>query len=118
MNKEKEIEEMGKAMCEKFRSDHCGNDCECANEFIAEKLINAGYGNVKQAVEEFAEKVKPIIGELVELMFNDYESHCKITNCEKDDGISCGCNICIEENEKLWKSKIDNLITELYGVDE
>lgn len=58
MNSEKEIEKMGKAMCEEFRSDHCGNDCECANEFIAEKLINAGYGNIKQAVKEFAEKLK------------------------------------------------------------
>ena len=80
--------------------------------------IVAFNGNVKQAVKEFAEKVKPIIGELVELMFNDYESHCKVTNCEKDDDIPCGCNICIEENEQLWKSKIDNLITELYGGEE
>ncbi|MDE6965505.1 MAG: hypothetical protein K2O94_00850 [Clostridiales bacterium] len=88
MNKKKEIEEMGKAMCEKFRSDHCGNDCECANEFIAEKLINAGYGNVKQAVKEFGEKLK-----------KEFTNYCELP-------IKQSCNI------------VDNLITELYGADE
>ncbi len=26
----------------------------------------------------------------------------------------CGCSICIEENKQVWKSKIDDLIKELY----
>lgn len=43
MTKEEQIEEIGKVMCEEFRSEHCGNDCECDNEYIAEKLYNAGY---------------------------------------------------------------------------
>lgn len=130
MNNEKEIEEMGVAIFKSYGSllcQPCGSFDSCEKngkpdcglcDGLAKDLINANYGNVKQAVEEFAEKVKPIIGELVELMFNDYESHCKVTNCEKDDDIPCGCSICIEENEQLWKSKIDNLITELYGADE
>lgn len=116
MNKEKEIEEMANAVG--IAQEELGEVAYEPYRQIFEACVNSGIGNVKQAVEEFAEKVKPIIGELVELMFNDYESHCKVTNCEKDDDIPCGCNICIEENEQLWKSKIDNLITELYGVDE
>lgn len=58
MGKQKEIERIGKIMCEEFNSEICGNECECDNKVIAEKLISAGYGNVKQAVKEFAEKVK------------------------------------------------------------
>lgn len=72
----------------------------------------------QQAVKEFAEKIKPIIDELVELMFNDYEPNCKVENCEKPDDIPCGCSICVEENKQLWENKIDNLITELYGADK
>lgn len=92
MNKEKEIDRLGKAMCEKFRSDHCGNDCECANEFIAEKLINAGYGNVKQAVKEFAEKLK--------------------SNSKRFGNID-------SDNYYVWfESELDKLFNELYGADE
>jgi hypothetical protein len=92
MNSEKEIEKMGKAMCEEFRSDHCGNDCECANEFIAEKLINAGYGNVKQAVKEFAEKLK--------------------SNSKRFGNID-------GDNYYVWfESELDKLFNELYGADE
>lgn len=95
--------------------------CECMGciEDSAAKLVSAGIGDKKQAVKEFAEKkVKPLIDELVELMFNDYESHCKVENCEKPDDIPCGCSICVEENKQLWESKIDDLFTELYGADD
>ena len=44
------IEEIGKVMCEEFRSEHCGNDCECANEFIAKKLVEQGYRKIPKGV--------------------------------------------------------------------
>ena len=46
MTDEQRIEEIGKAMCKEFRSKHCGNDCECANEFIAKKLVEQGYRKI------------------------------------------------------------------------
>lgn len=74
MDKKQKIEEIGKVMCEEFRSEHCGNDCECDNEYIAERLYNAGYRKIeddcavitkdelkeykRQSVKEFAEKLK------------------------------------------------------------
>lgn len=74
MDKKQQIEEIGKVMCEEFRSEHCGNDCECDNEYIAEKLYNAGYRKIDddcavitkaelkqykvQAVKEFSERLK------------------------------------------------------------
>lgn len=82
MDKEKEIEEMAKVLYGHYcKDDKCGECKEpsCLEYRRAVKLYNAGYGDVKQAVKEFAENaVKPIIGELVELLFNDNEPDCKI----------------------------------------
>lgn len=119
MNKEKEIEEMANLIaiaCPDLIDENCGGT-SCVS-CLTKKLYNAGYGNVTQAVQEFAEKVKPLIDELVELLFNDNESTCLVEDCEKSDDIPCGCSICIEENKQVWKKKLDNLITELYGEDE
>lgn len=105
MNKEKEIEKIGKVMCKEFRSEHCGNDCECANEFIAETLIDAGYGNVKQAVKEFGERIKDFI-------FQNTSIGC-VTVCGEEypvNKLSC-------TPEALY-DKIDDFMTELYGGDE
>lgn len=80
------------------------------------KLADKNYGNIEQTVREFAEnEVKPLIDELVELLFNDNESTCKVDNCEKGSDIPCGCSICVEENKQFWKNKIDFLIKERFG---
>lgn len=85
------------------------------NVNLALHLMGAGYGNIKQNVKEFSENiVKPIIDELVKLLFNDNESNCKV-DCEKGSDIPCGSSICIEENKQYWKNKIDDLIEEHYG---
>lgn len=123
MNNENESEKMARAVLD---AERYHRKALCLNrvgksrlDCICESLYAAGYGDKKQAVKEFAEKkVKPLIDELVELMFNDYESHCKVENCEKPDDIPCGCSICVEENKQLWESKIDDFITELYGDDK
>lgn len=63
MDKEKEIEEMVKVL-EKANEPIEYDDNECCmfayptQKDIAEELYNAGYGNVKQAVKEFAEELK------------------------------------------------------------
>ncbi len=90
MNKEKEIEEMAKAIdyvIYQYSSDPNTPPDNNLSECIAYDLIVRGYGNVKQAVKDFAEKLK----EQMEL--NGYRS-------------------------PLHNRIIDNLITELYGVDE
>lgn len=51
MNNKNEIEKMARII-KPFVTVLCEEDT------IAEALVNAGYGNVKQAVKEFAEKLK------------------------------------------------------------
>lgn len=66
MNKEKQIEEMAKLIdgsecpsekCPKMDKEQVKAFGAC-NIHRAQILYNAGYGNVKQAVKEFAEKLK------------------------------------------------------------
>lgn len=62
MEKEKQIEEMIKITdshnCPKGQCFKFGYSC---NRCKIETLINAGYGNIKEAVKEFAEKLKSFI---------------------------------------------------------
>lgn len=94
MNKEKEIEEMEKAIISaNARVWEDGGDCYHAGEYReptarerAERLINAGYGNIEQAVKEFAEDLEKKFGARIDWlrerqrMFaeqRDYrEAHC------------------------------------------
>lgn len=85
MNNEKEIEKMARII-KPFVTVLCEEDT------IAEALFNAGIGDKKQAVEEFAEKLK----------------RTKNTIC-------IGGRIFIEV---IAIKAIDTLITELYGADE
>lgn len=103
------------AMC-----THIDGECDCScTDCIAQGLVALGIGDKKQAVIEFAEnKVKPLIDELVELLFNDDEPDCKVDDCEKGDDIPCGSSICIEENKQVWKSRVDKLVKEICGGEE
>ena len=113
MDKEKEIEGMANEL-------HCAtNESLISCRKIARILVERrGYGNVEQAVKEFAEnKVKPLIDELIELLFNDGIPNSKVDNCEKGDDIPCGSSICVEENKQVWKNKLDDLIKEFCDKD-
>lgn len=57
MDKEKEIEEMARDLDKNCLAFTFGYSIETTTIKFAEMLINAGYGNVKQAVKEFAEAV-------------------------------------------------------------
>lgn len=95
MNKE-EMEEMAKAL-----RVHCPVEellDELPFDLYAANLLIYGYGNVKQAVKEFAEKLKNIVYVLS-------------IGTEMD-----GSNLIIQVSELI--KAIDNLITELYGADE
>lgn len=121
MDKKKEIEEMAKVMYRHYcKDDKCG-ECKqpnCLEYRRAVRLYNAGYGNVKQAVKEFAENaVKPIIDELVELLFDHEDGTCMVGTCHKISDIPCGSSICIEENKLHWKNKIDDIVKGLYGEE-
>ena len=70
MDNQKEIEEMAKIIataknCKALALSECINrDCKikkeygCRSYFQAETLYNAGYGNVKEALKKFAERIK------------------------------------------------------------
>jgi len=103
MDKEKKIEGMAKVLygiyCGK---DECGK-CKqpnCADYHRAELLVNAGYGDVKQAVKEFAEELK-------EALIEEQKATCSLPSCGY--GIAKGIQISLD--------KIDNRIKQLYGED-
>ena len=67
MSKEKEIEEMAKAIDNviyQYSSDPYTPPESHLSECIAHDLIMRGYGNIKQAVKEFADKAIEIIAEV------------------------------------------------------
>lgn len=92
MDKEKEIQEMTSEILGKSFGCDCTNLGYIIAKEVAETLFNAGYGNIKQAVKEFAEKLKE------ELWKFD-------GSWQEYDG------------EELCET-VDNLLTELYGADE
>ena len=68
MDKQKEIEKMAYCLCtfpEKYglplSCESCGNNGNCVRQKTAEELINKGYGNVRAAVEDVAERIKTAI---------------------------------------------------------
>lgn len=83
MDKEKEIEELAEELEKGKEYPYITTPTE-----MAERLVIVGYGNVKQAVKEFAEKLKNYIK-------NKY----------------AGCDLI-----RIWE--IDSLITQIYGADD
>lgn len=60
MDNDKEIEKIAKSMCADY-APYCGCGCcaqHCQIEKFAKNLIDAGYGNIAQAVEEFKDDLK------------------------------------------------------------
>lgn len=55
-DKQKQIEEMAKEMCKEYGTYTCKNECQlcgdCANEYIAENLIAAGYRKQSDTARE------------------------------------------------------------------
>lgn len=108
MNNEQEIEEMAKVLFESGvaldATDFAfGVDGDDHFTRLAIKLVNAGYGNVKQAVKEFAERLKKEIIEGGGTCLDEYD-------IGKQDGYNSAC--------EHHRQAIDDLITELYGADE
>jgi uncharacterized protein YlxW (UPF0749 family) len=68
---------------------------------------------LKNAVKEMQEKVAEIVGELVELVFDDSMPNCIVPHCHKPDSIGCGHRICIDENKAIWLDKIDQIAKEM-----
>lgn len=94
MNKEKEIEDMAKEL-------HCAtNESFISCRKIARILVERrGYGNVKQAVKEFAENIIELLDEMGMERSSEY-----------NDGYDDGVADCI--------TNIKSRLTELYGADE
>ncbi len=91
MEKEKQIEEMIKTM-----TGFCIPTSD--DEIRAKLLYAAGYGNVKEAVKEFAERVKGIFSGNAEERQKGYEKE-------------IGCSLTVGE----FNEEIDELIKEVCG---
>ena len=61
-DREKQIDEMAKVMCEEYNTDICKHECptatDCANILIARRLIAAGYRKQSDTAREFVDKLK------------------------------------------------------------
>ena len=106
MNNEQEIEEMAKVLFESGvaldATDFAfGVDGDDHFTRLAIKIVNAG--NVKQAVKEFAERLKKEIIEGGGTCLDEYD-------IGKQDGYNSAC--------EHHRQAIEDLITELYGADE
>ncbi len=66
-----------------------------------------------EAYREFAERAKPILKEMFDLMLDDDEGKCIIENCKKHSSIPCMNEYCIKENWQAWETKIDTTLEEL-----
>lgn len=105
MEKEKQIEEMAKLMCENSRRCYelCGNCYGEKDNFygckgFAELFYNAGYGDTKQAVKEFAARVKAKF----------YANSVSRTKGYKEERV---CDLTVDE----FNGEIDELVKEVCG---
>lgn len=76
MNKQKEIEKIKTIMgCDYDYCESCYTHSRksCSLRPIAERLVDAGYGNVRAAVREFAEKLKERNGNSYYVVTISYE---------------------------------------------
>lgn len=112
MEKEKQIEEMAEALCRLIKDGdikgcescyfrHDGYECTCKYRKYAIQVHDAGYGNVKEAVKEFAKKLKKRVEEA------------------KTDIVPEGCDMYFENGaiccEVIIFLKMDELIKEVCG---
>lgn len=73
-----------------------------------------GYEKGKaDAVRKMQERTAEIIGDLVELVFDDSMPNCIVPHCHKPDSIGCGHRICIDENKAIWLEKLDQIAKEM-----
>lgn len=80
MDKQKEIEKMAFSVCKvqnEYESitscEKCGYTGICRNQEYAEEFIKKGYGDVRAAVKEFADKVLSKIYSALDYCPNDYD---------------------------------------------
>ena len=71
-----------------------------------------------EAYKECIEKAKSIVREMVDIMFDDNESKCRIGNCRYTSNVACGNEVCLTENRAFWNSKLDNLLKEMGGEEK
>ena len=81
-----------------------------APETEREKLIRQTRADT---VKKMQERAAEIVGELVELVFDDNMPNCIVPSCHKPDSIGCGHRICIDENKAIWLDKINQIAKEM-----
>lgn len=118
MNKEKEIEEMAKVLFESGvaldATDFAfGVDGDDHFTRLAIKLVNVGFGNVKQAVNDFAERLKEKFSKRISALKNSEEECQEVGDWETAER----CKVAYNEIENILNG-FNQLITELYGADE
>lgn len=110
MNNEKEIERMAKAMQDGL--SQWDSETHDFTVLLAEILCEKGYGNVKQAVKEFAEKLKRLCNKRCKL----FQGLCD--NCSSREKRLSYEYMKLRNEWITMEQEINNLIIELYGGKE
>lgn len=120
MNNENEIERMAKNICKSSLAgcnfptcSKCGIKDTCKARIYATRAVNAGYGNVKQAVKEFEEKLKEKFSKRISDLKNSEEECQEVGDWET----AARCKVTYNEIENVLNG-FNQLITELYGAEE
>ena len=89
-NKQEQIEEIVKTMCEEYGTAICQHECEiaggCANLYLSKKLYEASYRKASDVIDDFVERVKERLEEFTK---QDYEDGVPYyhADCEQIDNV-------------------------------
>ena len=102
--------------CEKETNAHLCSQYMSENHLRhqVEEMLANGMDAVKaDTVRKMQKEVSAIVGDFVEMIFDDNKSNCIVPNCNKPDSIGCGNRICIDENKAIWFDMIDQIAKEM-----
>ena len=111
IDREKDVEELAQLLHGSACGGNCHNkSCCCEDYFKAEKVINLGYGNVSQAVNEFLNKMKDKFAKRISELKNREEECLEVGDTET----ATRCKVAYNEIQNVLNG-FDNIIKELYG---
>lgn len=95
MDKEKQIEEMAKVLCQNVLTEYCASgSCSNSNCLVNAKalytLYNAGYRKASEVAREIFEEIERVVGYALCVDLTDWSAYTelkkKYTESEKDNG--------------------------------
>ena len=99
MDKQKAIEQMATMLHGFACGGNCNNKkCKCNHFYTADRLANAGYGNINQALTEFAERLKEVW----------FTNACRFSKGENGIEIAGGVGVTIEQIDETLEEFLND----------